>query len=318
MQKVSIVGAGRVGESTAHFLAKIDVCREIQLLDVREGVAQGAALDIHESAPLFGFDTRVAGSADPAAMKDSELVVITAGIPRKPGMSRSDVLDTNVRIMDGVMDDVMRHAPDAMVLVVSNPVDVLTYRAWKHSGWSRNRVFGQAGVLDSSRMTSFVAMETGFSVRDIDAMVLGGHGDAMVPLIRYTTVSGIPITHFLDDEAIERIIERTRHGGAEILALKQTSSAYGAPAAAIAYMADAIARNRKRVLPTVAILEGEYGEQDIAMGVPCILGKGGLEKVVELDLTDEENAMFQVSLDGVREDIAKLKDRQTTSESEGA
>ncbi len=318
MQKVSIVGAGRVGESTAHFLAKIDVCREIQLLDVREGVAQGAALDIHESAPLFGFDTRVQGGSDPAAMKDSELVVITAGIPRKPGMSRSDVLDTNVRIIDAVMDDVLAHAPDAMVLVVSNPVDVLTYRAWQHSGWARNRVFGQAGVLDTSRMVSFLAMETGFSVRDIDAMVLGGHGDGMVPLVRYSTVSGIPISHFLSDHAIERIIERTRHGGAEILALKQTSSAYGAPAAAVAHMADAIARNRKRVLPTVTILAGEYGEENLAMGVPCILGKGGVEQVIELDLNDEENAMFQASLDGVREDLARLKDRDTLSQAEGS
>lgn len=318
MQKVSIVGAGRVGESTAHFLAKADVCREIQLLDIREGVAQGAALDIHESAPLFGFDTRVEGDTDPAIMKDSELVVITAGIPRKPGMSRSDVLDTNVQIIDTIMDDVIRYAPDAMVLVVSNPVDVLTYRVWQRSGWPRNRVFGQAGVLDTSRMASFVAMETGLSVKDIDAMVLGGHGDAMVPVMRYTTVAGIPVTHFLKEEAIERIIERTRHGGAEILALKQTSSAYGAPAAAIACMADAIARNRKRVLPTVVILDGEYGEQDIAMGVPCILGKGGVEQVIELDLTNEETAMFQASLDEVREDVARLKDREEGRTAQGA
>jgi len=309
MQKIAIVGAGRVGESTAHFLAKADVSRQIILTDVREGVAKGAALDIHESAPLFGFDTRVAGDTDPKALAGAELVVITAGIPRKPGMSRSDVLDTNVAIMDSIMDDVVRYAPDAKVLIVSNPVDVLTYRAWRRSGWPRERVFGQAGVLDSSRMASFVAMETGLSVMDIDAMVLGGHGDAMVPMIRYTTVSGIPVSFFLDDAAIERIIERTRHGGAEILALKQTSSAYGAPAAAITAMVEAIAHDRERVLPTVAILDGEYGESDIAMGVPCILGKGGLEQIVELDLNDEEAAMFLASLDGVREDIARLKNR---------
>ena len=307
MQNLSIVGDGRVGESTAHFLAKADVCREIMLLDVREGVAQGAALDIHESAPLFQFDTRVDGSTSPEAMEGSEIVVITAGIPRKPGMSRSDVLDTNVTIMDTIVADVMRHAPDSMILVVSNPVDVLTYRAWQHTGWPRERVFGQAGVLDTSRMASFVAMETGLSVMDIDAMVLGGHGDSMVPMIRYTTVSGIAISHFLDDAAIERIIERTRHGGAEILSLKQTSSAYGAPAAAIAAMVESIARNRRRVLPTVAILGGEYGEQDIAMGVPCILGKGGLEEIVELELNEEESAMFQRSADGVRDDISRLK-----------
>lgn len=308
MQKLAIVGAGRVGESTAHFLAKIDVCREIMLLDVREGVARGAALDIHESAPLFNFDTRVEGDTRSEAMQGSEIVVITAGIPRKPGMSRSDVLDTNVAIMDSIVDDVLRHAPDSIILVVSNPVDVLTYRAWQRTGWPRERVFGQAGVLDASRMGSFVAMETGLSVLDIDAMVLGGHGDSMVPMVRYTTVAGIPIAHFLDHAAIERIIERTRHGGAEILALKQTSSAYGAPAAAIAAMVDAIARNRKRVLPTVAILDGEYGEQDIAMGVPCVLGKGGLQQIVELELNEEEAAMFQKSADGVRDDVSKLKD----------
>lgn len=308
MQKIAIVGAGRVGESTAHFLAKADVSRQIILTDVREGVAKGAALDIHESAPLFGFDTRVAGDTDPKAMAGAELVIITAGIPRKPGMSRSDILDTNVGIMDTIMADVVRYAPEAKVLVVSNPVDVLTYRAWRRSGWPRDRVFGQAGVLDTSRMASFVAMETGLSVMDIDAMVLGGHGDAMVPMIRYTTVSGIPVSFFLDDAAIERIIERTRHGGAEILALKQTSSAYGAPAAAITAMVEAIANDRERVLPTVAILDGEYGESDIAMGVPCILGKGGVEQIVELDLNDEEAAMFLASLDGVREDIARLKD----------
>lgn len=308
MQKIAIVGAGRVGESTAHFLAKADLCRKIVLTDVREGVAKGAALDIHESAPLFGFDTRVAGDTDPKAMGGAELVIITAGIPRKPGMSRSDVLDTNVAIMDTIIADVVRYAPDAKVLVVSNPVDVLTYRAWRRSGWPRERVFGQAGVLDTSRMASFVAMETGLSVMDIDAMVLGGHGDAMVPMIRYTTVSGIPVSFFLDDAAIERIIERTRHGGAEILALKQTSSAYGAPAAAVTAMVEAIAHDRERVLPTVAILDGEYGESDIAMGVPCVLGKGGLEQIVELDLNDEEAAMFLASLDGVREDISRLKD----------
>ncbi len=306
MEKVSIVGAGRVGEATAHFLAKEDICRELVLVDVREGVAQGAALDIQESAPLFGFDSRVVGARESAGMEGSDLVIITAGLPRKPGMSRSDVLETNARILDGIVDDVRRYAPDSMVLVVSNPVDVLTYRVWQRLGWARSRVMGQAGALDSSRMASFVAMETNLSVQDINAMVLGGHGDTMVPLVRYTTISGIPITQFLDRSAIDRIIERTRHGGAEILALKQTSSAYGAPAAAIAAMVDAIARDRKRVLPTVAILEGEYGQRDVAMGVPCVLGRGGVERVVELDLNAEESAMFGASLGGVRADIARL------------
>lgn len=306
MEKISIVGAGRVGESTAQFLAKENLCKQIVLVDVKEGVAEGAALDIQETAPLFGFDTRITGSTEGADMAGSDMVVITAGIPRKPGMSRSDVLQTNLKIIDAIVADVVKHAPKAMMLIVSNPVDVLTYRAWKQSGWPRERVFGQAGVLDSSRMAYFVAHETGLSVRDICAMVLGGHGDAMVPMIRYTTISGIPIEKFLSPEAIARIIERTRHGGAEILALKQTSSAYDAPAAAIATMVDAIARNRKQVLPTVAILQGEYGEHDIAMGVPCVLGKGGVERVIELELNPDEKAMFFESLEGVRTDIKKL------------
>ncbi|MDX5375446.1 MAG: malate dehydrogenase [Gammaproteobacteria bacterium] len=306
MQKISIVGAGRVGESTAQFLARENLCREIVLVDVKDGVPQGAALDIQETAPLFGFDTRLSGATDGAAMAGSGLVIITAGIPRKPGMSRSDVLDTNVAIIDKVMEDVVKHAPDAMVLVVSNPVDVLTYRAWKKSGWPRNRVFGQAGVLDSSRMAYFVASETGLSVKNIHAMVLGGHGDAMVPLIRYTTISGIPIEHFLDRDVIDRIIERTRHGGAEILALKQTSSAYDAPAAAIAEMVDAIVRERRQVLPTVAILDGEYGYDNVAMGVPCVLGRNGMEEVVALELNHEEHTMFDESLAGVVADIERL------------
>jgi malate dehydrogenase len=308
MNKIAIIGAGRVGEATAHFLAQEDICRELVLIDVREGVAQGVALDILQSAPLFGFDTHVTGHIGPENMAGADIVIVTAGIPRKPGMSRSDVLDTNVKIIDSIVDDVLRYAPNSMILVVSNPVDVLTYRAWQRTGWSRNRVLGQAGVLDSARMAAFVAMETGFSMKDIAAMVLGGHGDAMVPMVRYTTISGIAVTHFLDKTAIDRIVERTRHGGAEILSLRQTSSAYDAPAAAVVAMVGAIAQDRRRVLPTVAILQGEYGETDIAMGVPCVLGKEGLEKVVELELTEEERYMFKTSLAGVRQDLTRIRD----------
>jgi malate dehydrogenase len=307
MEKIAIIGAGRVGESTAQFLAKNDTCRELVLLDVREGAAEGAALDIQETAPLFGFDTRLSGGTDPSLLAGSSLVVITAGIPRKPGMSRSDVLDTNVGILDTLVDQILEHAPDSKLLIVSNPVDVLTYRAWQRTKWPRNRVFGQAGVLDSSRMAAFIALETGLSVTDINAMVLGGHGDSMVPMLRYSTINGIPVSHFLSEDAIGRIVERTRHGGAEILALKQTSSAYDAPAAAIAAMVDAIALNRKRVLPTVALLEGEYGETDVAMGVPCILGRDGVEQVVELQMEPGERREFDQSLAGVRKDIARLK-----------
>jgi malate dehydrogenase len=307
MKKISIVGAGRVGESTAQFLAKEDLAREIVLTDVREGVAEGAALDIQESAPMFGFDTRLSGSTSASALAGSEIVIITAGIPRKPGMSRSDVLETNVQIMDTIVDDVVKHAPGAMMLIVSNPVDILTYRAWKRSGWPRTHVFGQAGVLDSSRMASFVAMETGFSAKDIHAMVLGGHGDAMVPMMRYTTVSGIPVCNFLNEEQCAKIVERSRHGGAEILALKQTSSAYQAPAAAISTMVGSIVDDRKRILPTVAILEGEYGQENLAMGVPCVLGDDGMERVVELTLNEEEKAMFDGTISDIIEDLKKLE-----------
>ncbi len=306
MKRISIIGAGRVGESTAQFIAARDLAREIVLFDVKPGVAEGAALDIQETAPLLDFDTRVSGATDPAAIADSDLVIVTAGIPRKPGMSRSDVLDTNVQILDGIIDNVLRHAPEALLLIVSNPVDVLTYRAWQRTGWPRERVFGQAGALDSSRMAAFIAIETGLSAMDIDAMVLGGHGDAMVPMIRFTTIGGIGVDQFLSAEQIERIVHRTRHGGAEVLSLRQTSSAYDAPAAAIAAMVDAIAHDRRRVLPTVAILQGEYGHRDVAMGVPCVLGGGGLERIIELRLTAAEAAMFETSLAGVRADIERL------------
>ncbi|WP_018862635.1 MULTISPECIES: malate dehydrogenase [unclassified Thioalkalivibrio] len=306
MQKIAIIGAGRVGESTAQFLARRDVAREIALLDVREGAAAGAALDIQETAPLLRFDTRLSGSHEPSVIAGAELVIVTAGLPRKPGMSRSDVLDKNVEILDQILQDILVHAPQSRILVVSNPVDVLTYRAWQKTGWSRDRIFGQAGVLDTSRMEAFIALETGLSTHDIQALVLGGHGDAMVPLLRYSSVNGVPLHHFMDQATLDNIVERTRHGGAEILALKQTSSAYGAPAAAIAEMVEAIAVDRRRVLPTVALLEGEYGERDVAMGVPCILGQGGMERVIELELDADERAAFDRSIAGVRKDLERL------------
>lgn len=306
MKKITIVGAGRVGESTAQFMASRDLCRELVLLDVREGAAEGAALDIQQGAPLFLFDTQVIGGCEAELMTDSDLIIITAGLPRKPGMSRSDVLNSNVPIIDGIVDDALQYAPDAMLLFVTNPVDILTYRAWKRSGWPRNRVFGQAGVLDSTRMASFISMETGYSALDIDAMVLGGHGDSMVPMMRYTTISGIPVSNFIDEKTLKSIIDRTRNGGAEILALRQNSSAYDAPAAAVATMVDAIVNNRKRVLPTVAILENEYGCSDIAIGVPAVLGIDGMEKVIELELNDSEQTEFDYSVSQVKKDIEIL------------
>ncbi|MDA8363129.1 MAG: malate dehydrogenase [Gammaproteobacteria bacterium] len=307
MDKITIVGAGRVGESTAHNLAKAELCRRIALIDIKEGMPQGTALDIQESAPIFGFDAKLTGHNELSAMSGSDLIIITAGVPRKPGMSRSDVLDVNVPVIASIVDEAVRSAPQAMILMVTNPVDVLTYVAWKRSGWQRNRVFGLSGVLDSTRMASFVAIETGFSVKDISAMVLGGHGDTMVPLPRYTCVNGIPISRFLDAKTMTRVVERTRQGGAEILALRKTSSAYDAPAAAVATMVDAIQHGRRRILPCVAILDGEYHQHGICMGVPVILGSNGMEQVVELELNQDESAQFSRSAENVRADLARLQ-----------
>ena len=307
MNKITIIGAGRVGEFTAQFLAARDMCREIELLDIHEGTAEGAALDIQAVAPVFNYDTHLKGGNDYAMMKDSELIIITAGLPRKPGMSRSDVLSSNIPIINGIIESTIKYAPDALLLFVTNPVDVITYHAFIKTGWPRNRVFGQAGVLDSSRMASFISMETGYSTIDINAMVLGGHGDTMVPMIRYTTISGIPVSNFISLDRLEKIVERTRQAGAEVLKLRQTSSAYDAPAASVAEMVDAIVHNRHRILPTVCILEGEYGQEDIAIGVPAVLGKDGMEKIIQLDMNDEERAMFDHSASLVRKDLELLK-----------
>ena len=307
MKKICIVGAGRVGETTAQILAEEELCREIALFDVREDVPQGVALDIDQTAPFFEFDCAISGSNDPQILRDSELIVVTAGLPRKPGMSRSDVLEANVRIIDEVTDHILRYAPDAMVLVVSNPVDALTYRVAQRTGWGRSRVFGQAGVLDASRMASFIAQETGYSALDITTIVLGGHGDTMVPVPRFCTINGIPISHFISEERINAIMDRTRTGGAEILALRKNSSAYDAPGAAVAAMVDAIAHNRRRLLPCVVLLEGEYGESDIAMGVPCVLSEKGVESIVELHLNERERADFDRSAAAVRADIERLR-----------
>jgi malate dehydrogenase len=307
MNKIAIVGAGRVGESTAQFIAAKHLCRELVLLDINEGAAKGAALDIQEVAPLFEYDTRLIGSTDHAMMTDSDLIIITAGLPRKPGMSRSDVLSCNIPIIDDIVDGALKYAPNAMLLIVTNPVDVITYNAFIKSGWPRSRVFGQAGVLDSSRMASFIAYETGFSYMDIRTMVLGGHGDTMVPMLRYCTIAGIPVDKFIDKDRLEAIVERTRNGGAEILSLRQNSSAYDAPAASITEMVDSIAHNRNRIMPTVCLLEGEYGHKDIAIGVPAMLGQKGVADIIELDLNATERAMFEHSISLVREDLEMLK-----------
>ncbi|WP_236237495.1 malate dehydrogenase [Pseudomonas faucium] len=307
MNKLAIVGAGLVGEAAAQIIAREELCHELVLLDVQGELAKGKALDIWQAAIESGSDTRVVGGADAQMLQGADLVVITAGVPRKPGQSRQDVLSINLPILDGILADIRRQAPAATLLVVSNPVDVLTYRAWSVSGLGRDKVFGQAGVLDTARMKCFIAEETGFSARDITALVLGGHGDSMVPLMRYCAVGSVPLAQFLSSEQIERIVQRTRQGGGEILNLKKVGSACDAPGVAIAQMVDAIAHGRNRILPTVAILEGEYGRTDIAMGVPCVLARQGIARVIEMPLDAQEQAMFDHSADQVARDIAEMK-----------
>ena len=295
VNKISIVGAGKVGESTAQMLAIQKLAQQIVLIDLDEQYAKGVALDIQETSPVYHFDAELIGSSDIANIKDSNIVIITAGLPRKPGMDRTDVLAINLKIIDEIMDGIIKHAPDAYVIVVSNPVDVLTYYANKKANWPRNRIMGQAGILDSMRLSSFIAMETDYSINDIQAMVLGGHGDTMVPLPRFTTVSGISIEHLLDQNTIDNLIQRTRDGGAEILNLKQKSSAYDAPGAAVTIMVEAMVHNKHRLLPCITMLEGEYGQNDIAIGVPVVLGENGVEKIVELDFTADEQKAFDAS-----------------------
>ena len=307
MNKISIVGgAGRVGETTALVIAEQGLCREIALLDVGEGAADGAARDIQQSASFFRFDVQIHGSNDPAIIGDSDLVIVTAGSPRKPGMSRGDVLQTNRAVIDGIIEQVLQYAPHALLLLVTNPVDALTWYAWKQTGWGRSRVFGQGGILDASRMANAITQETGLSSMDIQALVMGGHDDTMVPLFRFSSISGIPATKFLDTTAIARVTEHTRNGGAEVLALRKTSSAYNAPAAAIATMVDAISHDRKRILPCVCVLDGEYGERDVTAGVPAVIGSEGVERVVELDLNESELTDFHRSLRGIRASIDML------------
>jgi malate dehydrogenase len=302
--KIAVIGAGMVGSSAALKMAQKEL-GDIVLVDVVEFVAEGKALDMAESAPLDGFDVALVGKTnDYSVIAGSDVVVITAGVARKPGMSRMDLLMTNAGIVEGIAQQIRQHAPDAIVIVVTNPLDVMTYIAWKVTGFSRERVMGQAGVLDSIRMRYFVAQALGVSVKDVQAMVLGSHGDQMVPLPRYTTVAGVPITELLDAETIEHINQRTRDGGAEIVNLLKTGSAYYAPGAAVAEMVEAIVRDKKRLLPVSVLLQGEYGLRDVFIGVPVILGKGGVERIVELPLTGEELQALHASAEEVRKGIA--------------
>ena len=305
-RKITVVGAGHVGEVCAQRLAEKELCQEVVLIDIVEGIPQGKGLDQWESAPVEGFDTRVTGANDYGPAEGSDLFIVTAGIARKPGMSRDDLLRTNAGIVRSVGEQIARVAPDAIVIVVSNPLDVMAYVAKEATGFPRERVIGMAGVLDTARFRSFIAMELDVSVEDIQAMVLGGHGDTMVPLVSYTAVSGIPVSRLISPERLEALIERTRNGGAEIVGYLKTGSAYYAPSAATVQMAESIVRNKRRILPAAAYLEGEYGQEGIYLGVPCKLGEGGLQEVVEVELTESEAAALAKSADHVRATMANL------------
>jgi malate dehydrogenase len=305
-RKITVVGAGHVGEVCAQRLAEKELCREVVLIDIVEGIPQGKGLDQWQSAPVEGFDTMVTGSNAYGPAEGSDLFIVTAGIARKPGMSRDDLLRTNAGIVRSVSTEIARVAPDAVVIVVSNPLDVMAYVAKETTGFPRERVIGMAGVLDTARFRAFIAMELDVSVEDIQAMVLGGHGDTMVPLVSYTSVSGIPVSRLVGRHRLDAIIERTRNGGAEIVKHLKTGSAYYAPSAAAVQMAESIVRNKRRILPAATYLEGEYGQEGIYLGVPCKLGEGGLHEVIEVELTESESVALARSADHVRRVMANL------------
>lgn len=306
LNKITVVGAGNVGATAAQLLGLKELARKVVMVDIAEGIPQGKALDQWESAPIEGFDSRVIGTNGYEETAGSDLFIVTAGIARKPGMSREDLLKTNAGIVRQVSENIRETSPDAIVIIVSNPLDVMAYVCREATGFPRERVIGMAGVLDTARYRSFIAMELDVSVEDIQALVLGGHGDTMVPLASYTNVGGIPLTQLLDQERIDALVDRTRHGGAEIVGLLKTGSAYYAPAAAAVQMAEAIAKDKKRILPCSAWLEGEYGMEGLFLGVPCKLGRNGLEQIIEVELTEEERAALGRSADSVKETMALL------------
>ncbi|MCB0761284.1 MAG: malate dehydrogenase [Flavobacteriales bacterium] len=299
--KVTVVGAGNVGATCANVLATREVVNEVVLLDIKEGFAEGKALDIWETAPINLYDTRTVGSTnDYAKTAGSEVVVITSGLPRKPGMSRDDLIATNAGIVKTVTDNVLKHSPNAILIIVSNPLDVMTYCAYLTAKVDSNKVFGMAGVLDTARYRAFLAEELNVSPKDIQAVLMGGHGDTMVPLPRYTTVGGIPVTEMIDNDKLDAIVERTKKGGGEIVNLLGTSAWY-APGAAAAQMVEAVVKDQKRIFPVCAWLTGEYGLSNIYLGVPVKLGKKGIEKIIELQLNDDEMALLKESAEHVRE-----------------
>ncbi len=306
MSKVTVVGAGNVGATCADVLAYREIAEEIVLIDIKEGIAEGKALDIFQKAPINQYDSRTVGSTnDYSKTANSDVVVITSGLPRKPGMTRDDLIETNAGIVKSVTENVVKHSPNAIIIVVSNPLDVMTYQAHLTSGFDRNKVIGMAGILDTARYRAFLAEELNISPKEIQAILMGGHGDTMVPLPRYTTVAGIPVTELVSKEKLDAIIERTKFGGGELVKLMGTSAWY-APGSAAAQMVEAILKNQRRVFPVCIKLDGEYGIDDCYLGVPVILGKNGVEKVLELDLNAEERALLETSRGHVKEVMSVL------------
>lgn len=304
--KVTIIGAGFVGSTAAHWVASKELA-DVVLVDIVEGVPQGKGLDLAEAAPIEGFDLRISGTNDYADTANSDVIVVTSGAPRKPGMTREDLIKINANITRDCISKAAPLSPNAVIIIVNNPLDTMAYLAKEVSGFPKNRVVGQAGVLDSARYRTFLAMETGVSVEDIQAVLMGGHGDEMVPLPRFTTVAGIPITQFVAEDKLAAIIDRTRKGGGEIVNLLKTGSAYYAPSAATVQMVEAVLRDKKRVLPCACYLEGEYGLNDIYFGVPCVLGADGVEKIIELPLNEQELAEVKKSAEVVSSSVAALK-----------
>lgn len=303
--KITIVGAGNVGATTAHWAAALEL-GDVVLIDIIEGMPQGKALDLAESAPIAGFDGSLSGTNDYADTANSDVVVVTAGLPRKPGMSRDDLLQTNAKIVGTVVSNIIRHSPDCHLIIVSNPLDAMVHVARQVSGFPKQRVMGMAGVLDSARFRYFIARELDVSVEDVHGFVLGGHGDTMVPVPRYATVTGIPITQLLPVETIDRLVQRTRDGGAEIVNFLKQGSAFYAPGASITQMIEAIVKDKKRLLPAAAYLEGEYGLRGVYLGVPILLGAAGVEKVIEVELTEDEKAALHRSAAAVEELVRSL------------
>ncbi|WP_103021198.1 malate dehydrogenase [Salinibacter altiplanensis] len=308
--KVTVIGAGNVGATVGECVARLDVANEVVMVDIKDGMPQGKALDMRESSPIHGFDTRVTGTNDYGPTEDSDVCIITAGLPRSPGMSRDDLLAKNTEIVGGVTEQFVEGSPDSTIIVVANPLDVMTYVAYEASGFPTNRVMGMAGVLDTGRFRSFIAEELDVSVRDVQALLMGGHGDTMVPLPRYTTVGGIPVPQLIDDDRIEEIVERTKGAGGEIVDLMGTSAWY-APGAAAAEMTEAILKDNKRILPCAAYCDGEYGLEDLFIGVPVKLGAGGVEDIIEVDLDADEKAKLKTSaghVHGNLDDLQRLRD----------